>query len=68
MDLKKRSREEIEERIEELEDLIAKNGVGSNYLSKAERIQRDVNLALILGGVTALLGVTAWSLYKFQGD
>lgn len=68
MDLKKRSREEIEERIEELEDLIAKNGVGSNYLSKAERIQRDVNLALILGGVTAFLGVTAWSVYKFQAD
>lgn len=68
MDLKKRSREEIEERIEELEDLIAKNGVGSNYLSKAERIQRDVNLALILGGVTAFLGITVWSVYKLSAE
>lgn len=68
MDLKKRSREELENKIEELERLIAKKGVGSNYLSKAERIQRDVNLALILGGAATLVGISAWVLYKSKFD
>ncbi|MEX2604596.1 MAG: hypothetical protein WD361_10340 [Gracilimonas sp.] len=68
MSLKEKTRKELETRIEELERTIAKKGVGSSYLSKAERIQRDVNLVLILGGVTALLGATAWSIYKFKGE
>ncbi len=68
MNLKEKTQKELEEKIEELENKIAKNGVGSGYLSKAERIQRDVNLALILGGVTAILGLTAWSLYKYKGE
>lgn len=66
MNLKKKTREELENKIEELENIIAEKGVGSSYLSKAERVQRDLNLALILGGVTAILGITAWSLYKFK--
>lgn len=66
MNLKEKSREELENKIEELENIIAEKGVGSSYLSKAERVQRDLNLALILGGVTAILGITAWSLYKFK--
>lgn len=68
MSLKKRTRKELETKIEEIENLIHKKGVGSDYLSRAERIQRDVNLALILGGTAAILGATAWSIYKFRGD
>ena len=68
MSLKDKSRKELEKKIEELENLIHKKGVGSNYLSKAERIQRDVNLALILGGAAALVGAAAWTLLKSRGD
>lgn len=61
MDLKEKSRNELEQ-------IIAEKGIGSNYLSKAERIQRDVNLALLLGTATAFLGLTAFTLYKFKGE
>lgn len=68
MSLKDKTREELENRIRELEDVIARKGVGSKYLQKAERIQRDLNLALILGTATAVLGATAWSIYKYRGE
>jgi len=65
MDLKNRTKQELEERIEQLESLINKKGVGSDYLAKAERIQRDLNLALILAGTSLAVGLTAWSVYKY---
>jgi hypothetical protein len=68
MSLKNKTRKELEAKIEEIENLIHKKGVGSGYLSRAERIQRDVNLALILGGTATLIGVTAWSLFKMRGE
>lgn len=68
MDLKKISRQELEEKIERLERLIAKKGIGSEYLSRAERIQRDLNIAVLLGGVTLLLGATAYTVYKLRGE
>lgn len=68
MSLKKKTQEELQNKIREIEDLIAEKGVGSDYLSKAERVQRDLNLALILGGTAAVLGATAWAVYKFRGE
>lgn len=68
MDLKKISRQELEDKIERLERLIAKKGIGSEYLSRAERIQRDLNLAVMLGGATLLLGATAYTIYKLRGE
>jgi hypothetical protein len=68
MSLKNKTRKELEGKIEEIENLIHKRGIGADYLSRAERIQRDVNLALILGGTAAILGVTAWSIYKLRGE
>lgn len=68
MDLKNKTRTELEDKVEKLERLIAKRGIGSKKLARAERIQRDMNLAIILGGVTILLGITAWSIYKYRGD
>lgn len=53
---------------EELEKLIAEKGIGSEYLNRAERIQRDVNLALLMGSATVLLGLTAWTIYKYKGE
>lgn len=68
MSLKEKSRKELEKKIEDMEKLIAKKGLGSDYLSKAERIQRDINLALILGGAATLVGVAAVALLKSRGD
>lgn len=64
MNIKDKTIKELENKIEEIESVIHEKGLGSSYLSKAERIQRDVNLGLILGGATALLGVGAWLLLK----
>lgn len=68
MSLKNKTQKELEAKIEEMERFIAKKGVGSDYLSKAERVQRDLNLALILGGTAAVLGATAWAVYKLRGE
>lgn len=68
MSLKKKTQNELQNKIKEIEDLIAEKGVGSDYLSRAERVQRDLNLALILGGTAAVLGATAWAIYKFRGE
>lgn len=66
MDIKEKTRKELNERVKKLEDIIAKKGVGSEYLGKAERVQRNLNLALILGSTAIALGLTAWSIYHFK--
>jgi len=67
MALKEKTKKELEEKVKQLESLIAEKGIGSDYLSRAERVQRDINLALILGATTAVLGITAWTLYRYKG-
>lgn len=67
MALKEKTKKELEEKVDRLEHLIAKKGIGSNYLSRAERVQRDINLALILGATTAVLGITAWTIFRYKG-
>jgi hypothetical protein len=64
MKLKDRTREELEERIHELEDLIARKGIGSRYVQRIERLQRDLNIAVMVGAATTVLGLTAWVLYR----
>lgn len=68
MSIKDRTRQELEERVQQLERIIARKGVGSEYLERAERIQRDINLALILGGAASILGLTAWLIYRSKGE
>jgi len=68
MNIKEKTRKELEEKVEALENLIARRGVGSDYLEKAERIQRDLNIALVLGTTTVILGITALAVYKFKGE
>lgn len=68
MNIKEKTRKELEQRVEKLENLIAKKGVGSDYLEKAERVQRDLNLALVIGGTAVILGVTALSVYYLKGE
>jgi len=68
MSLKEKTIQEVESRIEGIERAIAKNGVGSDYLSKAERIQRDLNIGLVLGGFAVIAGATAWALLSNKKD
>ncbi|MEX0823332.1 MAG: hypothetical protein WD008_03025 [Balneolaceae bacterium] len=68
MNVKEKTKKELEQRIEKLENIIASEGVGSDYLEKAERIQRDLNLALLLGTSAAVLGISAWVIYKMKDE
>ena len=68
MELKQKTLQEIEKKLDQIENLIAEKGVGSGQLKKAERIQRDLNLALIVGGAATVLGLTAWSIYKWRDN
>lgn len=68
MGIKEKTRKELEERVSKLERIIAEKGIGSGYLSKAERVQRDLNLALFLGTTAIVTGLTIWSVYHFSDD
>lgn len=60
MDLTKKAKEELEERLEKIENFIAKKGLGSSHLQKAQKTQRDINLLLALGGVLTIAGLVLW--------
>lgn len=60
MDLTKKAKEELEERLEKIENFIAKKGLGSTYLQKAQKTQRDINLILALGGILTIAGLVLW--------
>lgn len=68
MNIKERTGIELEKRIKKLEGLIAEKGVGSSYRRRVDRIQRDVNLALILGASSAILGLGVWAILKSRKD
>jgi len=60
MDLTKKAKDELEDRIDKIEAFIASKGVGATYLKKAQKTQRDINLALLLVGVITVAGIAAW--------
>ncbi|MEQ8714346.1 MAG: hypothetical protein RIC80_15105 [Cyclobacteriaceae bacterium] len=59
-DLTKKTKEELAGRINDLERLISKKGIGSSYVSKVEKIQRRVNIVFFLGAITAVAGLFTW--------
>lgn len=68
MDIKKRAKEELESRIEGIENFIAERGLGSTYLNRAKNVQRNVNLAIALGCVVTIAGITVWALSGSNKD
>jgi hypothetical protein len=68
MDITKQAKEQLEKRIKTIEEFIAKKGVGSAQLAKAKKVQRNVNLALVLGSFMALAGITVWVLNNMDKD
>ena len=60
MDITKQAKEELEKRVKKIEDFIANKGVGAAQLARAKRLQRNINLAIVLGSFITLAGITAW--------
>lgn len=68
MDITKQAKEQLEKRIKKIEEFIANKGVGSAQLAKAKRVQRNINLALVLGSFITLAGITVWVLNNMDED
>ena len=68
MDITKQAKEQLEKRVKKIEEFIANNGVGSAQLAKARRIQRNINLAIVLGSFITLAGITVWVLQNTDED
>ena len=68
MEFTTKIKEELEGKIKALEDYIAENGVGSKQLSKAKKVQRDGNLALVVGGLITIAGVAIWAASRNSDD
>jgi NAD/NADP transhydrogenase beta subunit len=66
--IKDKTLKELDNKVNELEDFIAKNGIGSSYLSRAEKIQRNLNVGLFVGGVAFVGGVIAYTLLKSDDE
>ncbi len=68
MDIKQKAKDELESRVKNLESFIAEKGVGSSYLSRAKRIQRNVNVTIVLGAAVAITGISVWAINKLNED
>jgi hypothetical protein len=62
--IKEKTLKELENKVNDLENFIAKKGIGSSYLSRAEKIQRNLNIGLFVGGVALVGGIVAYTLLK----
>ncbi|WP_303925505.1 hypothetical protein [Draconibacterium sediminis] len=62
MEFTEKIKTELEGKIKELEDLIAEKGVGAKQLKKAQHTQRNVNLAIIVGSLITVAGITVWAV------
>ena len=68
MDIKRKAKEELETRVQNLENFIADNGLGSSYVARAKRVQRNVNLTIAVGSVITIAGITVWALNRSKED
>jgi hypothetical protein len=68
MDITKKAKEELEARIQKVEKFIAERGLGSSYLEEAKRVQRNINLGILMASVITLAGITVWIINKMEDD
>lgn len=64
MEFNKAIKEELEGRIKRLENFIENKGLGSSRLNKAKSMQRNVNLAIFMGSLLTVAGLTFWVLNR----
>ena len=62
MEFNQKIKDELEGRIKKLENFIADRGIGSKQLNKARNAQRNVNLAVFVGSLITIAGITVWAL------
>ena len=65
-DITDKTKKELAARVEDLESLIAKKGIGSQYVAKVEKIQKRVTSVFFLGALTAVAGLIKW--LSLKGD
>ncbi|MBK6264931.1 hypothetical protein JKA74_07775 [Marivirga sp. S37H4] len=68
MEIAKRAKEELEHRVSDIEAFINRRGLGSGYLNKAKRAQRNINIALLAVGVITVAGITIWALRSGEDE
>ncbi len=68
MKIQEKAKAELEKRVQRIEDFIAEKGLGSSYLNRARKVQRNVNLAIVAGGILTVAGLTAWALTRSNGE
>ena len=68
MDITEKAKGELEKRIKKVEDFIAERGVGSSYLERARKAQRNLNIAIVMASVVTLAGITVWAISKLYDD
>jgi hypothetical protein len=66
--IKEKTLKELENKVNDLENFIAKRGIGSSYLGRAEKIQRNFNIGLFVGGIALVGGVVAYTLLKSDDE
>ena len=62
MEFSEKIKDELEGRIKKLENFVADKGIGSKQLEKAKHAQRNVNLAVFVGSLITIAGITVWAL------
>lgn len=66
--IKEKTLKELENKVNDLENFISKRGIGSSYLSRAEKIQRNLNISLFVGGVAIVGGIVAYTLLNSDDE
>ncbi len=64
MEFNEKIKEDLEGRIKKLENFIADRGIGSKQLNKARNAQRNVNLAVFVGSLITIAGITVWAMRR----
>lgn len=68
MSLAQKTKEELEARVQKLESFIENRGVGSSYLKRAKKVQKTANVAIVVGAVVAIAGVSIWAISKLNKE
>ena len=68
MDITEKAKEQLEKRIQKVEDFISERGIGASYLQRARKLQRNLNIAIVMASVITLAGITVWAINKMDEE
>lgn len=61
MEIRAKTKKGLEKGVQKIDKFIARHGIGSSYLTRARKIQRNINVAILVGVVTSVAGIFIWS-------